>query len=129
MADRQAQLIVRDLIKRSQEGAIGLALRIQGGLVEETPVLTGWAASNWIPQVGTPFIKVVGLPTDLDQSKQTQGEASVLAWKFNQGPLHITNNVSYIRKLNEGSSKKAPAMFIESIVIREVAKANTEKLR
>ena len=119
MADRQAQLIVNDLIQRTNDGAIGLALRIQGGLVEETPVLTGWAASNWIPQVGTPFVRVVGLPTDLDQNTQAAGEASVLSWKFNQGSLYITNNVSYIKKLNQGSSRKAPSMFIESVIKRE----------
>lgn len=95
-----------------------------------TPVDTGWARANWIPNIGSPREAPAGtrpeLPNSASNSEQQAGEARVAAsYRFDQGPIHITNNVPYIVYLNEGSSQQAPAGFVQ----RAIMKAVTEDIR
>lgn len=83
-----------------------------------TPVDTGHARANWIPSVGSPnTTEHAGSST----SAQQAGEAEVLSFKLGQGMLYITNVVPYIRRLNNGSSKQAPRLFVEAAVDRALA--------
>jgi hypothetical protein len=45
------------------------------------------------------------------------GEASE-SWKQTADGASLTNDKDYIKQLNSGSSKQAPSMFIEAIVLR-----------
>jgi len=118
---------------------------IQGG----TPVDTGWARSNWIPRVGEPQLEPVGsrptgkeenLPVTrgatgrpryslVDFGPQIDGREQVTGYKIDveAGAQHVfvSNNVPYIGDLNDGSSKQAPAGFVE----RAIVKALREDLR
>lgn len=129
MARDQVNKIMAQLEKVTAEGAIDLALRIHGGLVEDTPVRTGWARSNWVPSVGQPKRETVGSPESLNTGAATAGAVEVAGWTIADGPIYITNNVPYILRLNAGSSKKAPAGFIESRVQTEVNRANRRRLK
>lgn len=128
MSKSDVKRIMIGLNKISQKGAINLALSIHGRLVEETPKDTGWAASNWVPQVGSPFSSTVGSPESIDDSQQTIGAVKLANWKFSQGPAYISNNVEYIQALNGGHSTQAPPLFVDKIVQSEVAKANRSAL-
>lgn len=125
---KQSQQILIDLLGVSEKGVVKLALGIHGRLVDETPVDTGFAASNWVPAVGSPFIGIVGSPKSIDNSQQIRGLLEIAKWKFPSGAAFISNNVQYIQRLNQGYSPKAPAGYVESIIQSEVAKANREKL-
>lgn len=109
--------------------AVNLALNIHGRLVEDTPKDTGWAASNWVPQIGSRFTGLVGDNKNIDTSKQADGVIQVMKWELSRGPAYITNNVPYIQALNAGNSQQAPAMFVEKIVNSEVAKANRRRIK
>ena len=97
------------------------AAPVQGG----TPVDTGWARANWVPQIGSPAEGTAGsreqaeagiLPSDAEA-----GQLSVaLGYKLKKGPVFITNNVPYIVKLNEGSSQQAPAGFVQGAIAKAV---------
>jgi hypothetical protein len=113
--------ITKIIITGVGNAAKKLALNIHGELVDKTPVDTGWARSNWIPQVGRPFEKTVGDPENLSDRAEA-GVAEVSNWKISDGPIHITNNVPYIRKLNGGSSAQVPAGFVNKAVQGEVEK-------
>lgn len=90
-------------------------LEIDKELRRSTPVDTGHARANWIPSVGQPHRgEVEGMGT------HAQGVAQVLAFKLGSGTLYVTNNVPYIRRLNEGSSKQAPSLFVEAAVDRAI---------
>jgi hypothetical protein len=129
VAKNQVNRIMVQLENATGEAAAALALGIHGRLVEDTPVDTGWARSNWLPSVGTPKREVVGKPSSLNAGAADSGRSEVVDWKIADGPIYITNNVPYIQRLNTGSSKQAPAGFVESAVQTEVNKANRRKLR
>ena len=95
-------------------------------LRKDTPVDTGWARANWIPQVDSPFTGVDGTRTRgaISTSAQAAGTAQAAAFNIKKDTvIFITNNVPYIKKLNAGSSQQAPALFIESAVANAVNKS------
>lgn len=78
-----------------------------------TPVDTGHARANWIPSVGEPNAIEAN-----DDGAAAQGTAAIASFKLGQGKLYITNVVPYIRRLNDGWSDKAPALFVEACISR-----------
>lgn len=110
--------------KRVSTAAKALALAIVAELKKNpsqggTPVQTGHARANWVPSVGAPFAGEV-------QGSSDAGMADVLAYTLDQGPLWVANNVPYIRALNYGHSKQAPAMFVEAAIMRAMAKVEAK---
>jgi hypothetical protein len=129
VAKNQINRIMVQLEDATGEAAASMALGIHGRLVEGTPVDTGWARSNWLPSVGTPRAETVGEPGSLNAGAADLGKLEVADWGIANGPIYITNNVPYIQRLNAGSSKQAPAGFVESAIQTEVDKANKRRLR
>tara|TARA_R110002167_G_scaffold93122_2_gene249823 strand:+ start:20235 stop:20648 length:414 start_codon:yes stop_codon:yes gene_type:complete len=86
----------------------------QGG----TPVDTGWARANWIANVSSPSTDVVGSPGQAGPARAAQAASlgRVLGYKLAAGPVFISNNVPYIIRLNDGSSKQAPAGFVQAAI-------------
>ena len=96
-----------------------------------TPVDTGRARSNWIVQVGSAPSGVIeayaeGSRLGRDESSNAaaalaQGEAAIANYVGGRGQaIHITNNVPYIGRLNEGYSAQAPEYFVETAVMEAV---------
>lgn len=82
-----------------------------------TPVDTGHARASWIPAVGAPnLVEPVGKDNSLAQA----GAAQVMAYKLAQGTLYLSNVAPYIRRLNQGHSQQAPAMFVELAIARAI---------
>jgi hypothetical protein len=130
MADRQANRIFKSIVSVTSKEARGMALDIHKGLVEQTPVDTGWARANWIPSVSRPVNKPAGSPENVDvaTSAAESGAVEVAGWTLDKGPIFISNNVPYISPLNNGSSSQAPAGFVEKTVQEEVEKRKRKKL-
>jgi hypothetical protein len=129
MADDQVNRIMADIEELTSEQVLALIFGIHGRLVQDTPVDTGWAANNWIPAQGQPARGTVGTPQELDATAATQALASIEPGSLTSRPTFISNNVPYIARLNAGSSRQAPAGFVDKIVQDEVAKANARRLR
>jgi len=113
------------LVETVREDVFGLALDVHGNLVEATPVDTGHARINWTPTVAAPARgEIEGAdPGSAVDPVVALGPASPGDVMF------ITNNVPYIRRLNEGSSPQAPAGFVEKAVERAVKKREGRRLR
>lgn len=80
-----------------------------------TPVLTGQASGNWVTTVGAPDPNYVPGPSSPAASIQS---AQAVARSLQIGEtVYISNNVPYIVELNQGSSAKAPAGFVESATL------------
>ena len=96
------------------EDAIGrTALGVDAELVEQTPVDTGRARSNWFASIGSPS----GQTTE-QTSPQTFDNKSIYdRYKLNQ-TIFITNNLPYIVPLNNGTSQQAPAGFVDATVAK-----------
>ena len=87
--------------------------------MEVTPVKTGQARNNWLLSVGTPDTRIVK-----DDSFDLTGTARHDKNKYWIGKhkpgqdIYISNNLPYIKRLNEGWSKQAPAAFVEAAIQR-----------
>ena len=113
------RVVVKSLDGFAEKIVKRLALNVTANLIETTPVDTGWARANWIPQIGSPRTKTAGTQATVDRSLQANGQIAILGYEL--GPsIHISNNVPYIKKLNSGTSAQAPAAFIQSAILRAV---------
>lgn len=105
--------------------AVDTALTIVGDLAFKTPVDTSQALSNWIVTLETPSSDKIkphfpgeGGSTQRASAAETMNNArAILAKKKPGQKIYITNNLPYIRRLNEGYSKQAPAGFVERAVL------------
>lgn len=116
--DRFVEILIKKLV-------LDIVANLQrSGSEGGTPVDTGWARANWIPQIGSPHEGTAGTRTQAEagslSSEAQSGVASVATtYKLQRGRVYITNNVPYILKLDAGSSNQAPKGF----VLRSIRKA------
>lgn len=101
-AEREAEKLRRALTQAPK----ALILEIDKELRRTTPVDTGNARANWVPSVGSPA----------PRGDRAAGTAAVMAYQLGQGALYVSNGVPYITYLNNGSSRQAPALFVEAAV-------------
>lgn len=116
----QDKIIERDL-KRAVGKIKGTAIiRATEMLYEATPKDTTNAANNWVPSIRNPSTATHGSKQSPSRSRQLDGIAKIKAWmnKPDNSTIYLTNNVPYIDRLNAGSSRQAPANFVESVVAR-----------
>lgn len=120
----QVRVVVESLEGFTEKLIKRLALNVTAQLVKDTPVDTGWARANWVPQIGSPRTRTAGSRRAAEDGKvdlgpQASGTLAVAGYKL--GPsIFISNNVPYIKRLNAGSSKQAPAAFIQAAILRAV---------
>jgi hypothetical protein len=127
---KRARKVTSDLNNFLEKVMKDLGTTLNNKLTEETPEDTGWAENNWIANLGTPHRGLAGTREaaekgSIDFVPRRVGLAKIAAYKLRNGKIHITNNVYYLSDLNEGTSKQAPAMFIEMAIdksIRQVIK-------
>lgn len=94
-----------------------------GGIVEATPIDTGRAMNNWNIAIGQPDFTVIDLGGDKGSilgQKQVEGVTVLEGVRLGQ-VVFITNSVDYIEFLNAGSSKQAPAAFVERTILVNVS--------
>lgn len=136
MADlRQFAGRIRVMGKRLEENADALtrktALAVDGAVVIATPVDEGRARSNWQvnldgPAQGTIPAYEPGQEGSTgganSRAAVEQGKSVIGQYKGGTGSaIHITNNLPYIKRLNDGWSGQAPAGFVEKAVLVGVA--------
>lgn len=101
-----------------------VALAADQAVVMGTPVDTGRARSNWIAQIGSapsgtiePYAPGEAGSTTGANSQAAIDQAEAVISGYNNGQeIHITNNLPYIQRLNDGYSAQAPANFVEQAV-------------
>ncbi len=114
---KQAASIGDSLRKDVAKAAKALILEIDSELRKSTPVDTGHARANWVPSVGQPHTGEAQ-----GDAAHASGVGQVIGYELSMGPLYVSNGVPYVQNLNYGSSRKAPAMFVEAAVDRALAK-------
>jgi len=105
-----------------------ITLEIHADLSENTPVDTGWAASNWLIGITVPIRTPLGSPENIDPSSAINAIAKLSKYTYGKGDIFITNNVPYIQRLNDGHSDKAPAGFVEIAISKAAAKVKNVKV-
>lgn len=109
---------------------------VDRALVTTTPVDTGRARSNWIVTTGSPATGEIVETNPEDASyDRTGGEALAQAravlekYAVEQGPVHITNNVPYIGRLDRGHSRQAPNGMTADAVLIGLRAAKRARIR
>lgn len=109
-------------------------LVIDQSLVTSTPVDTGRARSNWIVSSG-PSTRIIDAyapgesgSTRGQNTRAAQAQAKAFLESTDATVIYISNNLEYIRFLNEGSSAQAPAGFIEAAVQAGIDHVRTWKV-
>lgn len=119
--------------KAASETAVNAALAIVGDLAFKTPVDTSQAISNWTVTLDNPadstapphFPGSQGSTYRQSAAETISNAKEVLKKKKPGQAIYITNNLPYIRRLNDGYSAQAPAGFVERAVLigrKEAAK-------
>lgn len=114
--------VIAELDRFTNRLVAKIALDANSNLIEATPIDTGWARANWIPNVGRPSgpSQPEGGATpnvSAARSQQSSGEADILtSYTIERGRIYISNGVPYITRLNDGHSNQAPAGFVEQAV-------------
>lgn len=131
------EIIANRFEKNTNKLVRQVALLADQTIVLATPVDTGRARSNWIVSVGCTSVntispysegKALGLAETVNaQGAIAQGVSAVSSRKPGQN-IFISNNLSYIGDLNNGTSLQAPKNFVKIAVHAAVAVINKTKL-
>jgi hypothetical protein len=107
---QQATVIVRKI-----------ALELDNAVVMATPVDTGRARGNWFPSIGAPSAQVDISSTDKAGSASAARVVALVATAPLGSTVWLSNNLDYIEKLENGSSKQAPHGMVATNMARIVA--------
>lgn len=111
----------------TQEMMRRVALDIDSALVLTTPVDTGRARSNWQVSIGKTAAGTVDQPVSAQEAIDTaKGQLSKL--RDSDDKIHITNNLPYIQRLNEGWSPQQPAGFVDQAVMTVVGSIHKQRI-
>ena len=130
MVSRRVRVVVAGLNRFVEQIIKKLVLDIVANLQAApseggTPVDTGWARANWVPHIGSSLDTTAGTRVEAEAGQLSGASAAGVAqvateYKLARGPVHISNNVPYILKLDAGSSKQAPAGFVRRGIIKAI---------
>lgn len=124
LANRMEKLATA-IDEAASQTAVDSALAIVGDLAYKTPVDSSQALSNWIVTLDEPSRQKI-LPhypgeygsTKSASAAETLNNAKLVLRNKKPGQaIFITNNLPYIRRLNNGYSGQAPAGFVERAVL------------
>jgi hypothetical protein len=106
------------------------ALAIDAVLVLATPVDTGRARANWQVELNRPAEGTTTSVSPSGREALEQGKSTIAGYRGGtpDAAVHITNNLPYIGKLNDGHSAQAPAGFVEEAVITGASTVRGAKL-
>lgn len=133
---KRLERTAKELDQKASDAAVEAATAIVKDLVTVTPVDTSQALSNWQVGLGEPpagkvapyFPGLGGSTADKSAAAALRAAIAVLQKKKPGVTIFITNNLPYIRRLNEGYSRQAPAGFVERAVLigRKAAETKTK---
>jgi hypothetical protein len=105
-------------------------------LILITPVDTSKALSNWQASQSFPILDDIDpyFPGNFGSTRGPSSSAAIrvgasnVRRKLKGTVLYISNNADYITKLNRGSSRQAPAGFVEGAVMRASRSVRSKRL-
>ena len=120
------QLRAKNLPANVNKVKQNVSVQVLTTLAQDTPVDTGAAVSNWVVSLGSsagtriaPHSPGHKGSTRTENSRATITLGSqVINQSVPEQIIHVANAVDYILDLNNGSSRQAPAGFVESAILR-----------
>jgi hypothetical protein len=117
---RQIDLFCDKAQKVLTDVARTFALDYRDAVAAKTPILTGRAAASWNVSRGTPDYSVKSPDYNNPSSAPSDGNIDIEGVPGT--PFYVTNAIPYLPQLNNGSSTKAPAAFVETTYYEMLAK-------
>lgn len=99
----------------------GVSLDLLGRLVRRSPVKTGRFKGNWLASTSSPALGVVDRLDPVGNATIARAGA-VLRRVPMFGTVYLTNNLPYARRVEDGSSRQAPAGVVK-LAITELTSA------
>lgn len=122
-------------VEKAVKDCAGTVLR---SVVDNTPVDTGYARSNWTPELDRAFegLFPARVPGKAGSTAEENAAATIEAGTptieaFDiaaNREIHITNNAPHIQPLNDGHSRQAPAGFVQMAVMDGLATVRGAKI-
>lgn len=113
---KRMKQIARRIEVNVDKGVVKLGSLIQQTVITATPVDTGRARGNWFASLGSPRLAADENSKDLTGAGRISSNDAIINSRGADQSIYITNNLPYIKRLNEGSSQQAPAGFVEKAV-------------
>lgn len=107
-----------------EKGMRKAVLAIDNALVSSTPVDTGRARSNWLANLDAPASGTTKATVPSGRTAQTVARFKLGA----NTAIHLTNNLPYIKALNDGSSQQQPAGFVRRAIFAGIGAVKSIKL-
>lgn len=121
---QRVQQLAKAIVVNAGLAQKAVAIQVLTNVVQATPVDTGRARSNWLVGVGEPDTSTRDTlaqgskgSSAVEVTQQVIQEGSAALNQGTAPTLYISNNLPYIVPLNQGTSKQAPAGFVEAAVI------------
>lgn len=122
---RRITLRGRNIEENADQLVRKVALAADQAVVSGTPVDKGRARSNWIAQINSAPSDVIdaylpgsGGSTGEENTDAALAQAEGVISNYRYGDeIHITNNLPYIQRLNDGYSPQAGANFVEEAIL------------
>lgn len=120
----------------ANEAAVFIAQSVVEELARKTPVDTSTALSSWVVSIkypteyrpGAHFYGSLGSTYTASVRATIDAARNILSHKHPGQSIWISNNEPYIDDLNNGSSKQAPAGYVDRAILRATITARDYKL-
>ena len=123
---RQIAAITAQLRGVAENAVRDIARGVLIGVAESTPKQTGFTAANWRASIGRPVSNVVGNRSagGVARAKAAQDASRGKIDGYRLGPtLHIANPSPNAGALNNGTSQREPAGFVQRSIAKATATA------
>ena len=117
---RQTVRVMGELRKFVRDTVVKVSVNATAILSEDTPKDTGWAASNWVPNIGEVNTTPFGSKEEVSESAKEAGIGLLVGTYALPQIVHVTNPVYYINDLNRGTSTQAPTAFVQTAIAKAV---------
>ena len=116
----------RDLDRAYKEKVLGtldaavrtVAFIVDDELIKTTPVDFGRARANWLPSLNVPDATIIPPPLKGETIERKANLETAIAAYTLADTILISNNLPYIKALNDGSSEQAPAGFVDAALAK-----------
>lgn len=105
----------RDVEVNANDNVKRLATVLTQVVVTATPVDTGHARANWVASISEETTEEKDR-TDRNGQATIDEALGVISGRKSEQTIHLTNNVKYIGRLNDGWSAQAPSGFVQKAI-------------
>ena len=118
----QARRIAAELSGVVERAVSSLATVVLDTVASTTPRDTGASASSWVANTRPrgPVVKRTAAGLAAGKAAQAASRVKLLTYTLASGPVHIVSSQPGIEQLNNGSSNREPAAFVQRAVSRAV---------